>query len=105
MFPIESEDLRRQIVDELIPTYLGGQCSHACFASGMGPMSAPQAGSGVAASQPYELLQRAASRESGLGGSCGCEPLSFEAITDLAEGNGEVGRVRPKRKKKTSALM
>jgi polyphosphate kinase len=98
MFPIESEDLRRRIVDELIPTYLGDNVRTRVLRSD-GTYARASAGSGVVHRSQYELLQRVASRDRALA-EAASEPLSFDAITDLAEGNGEAGRVRPKRKNK-----
>jgi polyphosphate kinase len=100
MFPIESEDLRRQIVDELIPTYLGDNARTRVLRSD-GTYARTSAGGGVVHRSQYELLQRVASRDREIEEAAN-EPLSFDAITDLAEsnGNGEVGRIRPKRKNK-----
>jgi polyphosphate kinase len=100
MFPIESEDLRRQIVDELIPTYLGDNVRTRVLRSD-GTYVRASAGSGAAHRSQYELLQRAALRDGALA-EAASEPLSFDAITALAEGNGEAGRLRPRRKKKTA---
>jgi polyphosphate kinase len=100
MFPIESEDLRRRIVDDIIPIYLSDNArtrilkadgTYARATPGDGPMHRSQ----------YELLQRAAARERETA-EADRIPLSFDAITDLANGNGEAGRVRPKRKKNTA---
>src|SRR4051812_31125051 len=102
MFPIESEDLRRQIVDVLIPTYLADNVRTRVLRSD-GTYARMSPGSGVAHRSQYELLQRVASRDRALE-EAASEPLSFDAITALAESNGndngEVGRVRPKRKNK-----
>jgi polyphosphate kinase len=100
MFPIESEDLRRQIVDELIPTYLSDNVRTRVLRSD-GTYVRASAGDGGAHRSQSELLQRAASRDRALA-EAAIEPLSFDAITDLADGNGEAGRVRRKRKNKRS---
>jgi hypothetical protein len=102
MFPIESENLRRRIVDELIPTYLGDNVRTRVLRSD-GTYARATTGGGVAHRSQYELLQRGASRDRALAEAAD-EPLSFEAITDLADGNGEAGHVPRKRKnKRTSA--
>jgi polyphosphate kinase len=100
MFPIESEDLRRQIVDEIIPTYLGDNVRTRVLRAD-GTYARASAVSGTAHRSQYELLQRAALRD-GVLAAAESEPLSFDAITALAEGNGEAGRVRPRRKKKSA---
>jgi polyphosphate kinase len=98
MFPIESEDLRRRIVDELIPTYLGDNVRTRILRSD-GTYSRATAGDGAEHRSQYELLQRAASRDRALAEAAN-EPLSFDAITNLSDGNGEADRVRRKRKSK-----
>src|SRR3954471_15425174 len=100
MFPIESEDLRRRIVDDLIPTYLGNSVRTRVLRAD-GTYVRASASGGAAHRSQYELLQRAALRD-GVLAAAESEPLSFDAITALAEGNGEAGRIRPRRKKKTA---
>ena len=100
MFPIESEDLRRRIVDEIIPTYLSDNArTRILRADGTYARATPA--DGPTHRSQYELLQKAAARERETAEEDRM-PLSFDAITNLANGNGEAGRARRKRKKKTA---
>src|SRR6476659_1166509 len=62
MFPIESDDLRRRIVEDLIPTYLSDNVRTRVLRAD-GTYARASAGSGVAHRSQYELLQRVASRD------------------------------------------
>jgi len=97
MFPLESEELRKRIVEDIIPTYLSDN-AHTRILRADGTYTRSPSGEGTAHRSQYELLQRVASRDRALEGAAS-EPFSFEAITDLVDGNGEAGR-RPKRKNK-----
>ncbi len=98
MFPIESEELRRRIVESVIPPYLGDNCRTRILRPDGTYARATAAGGPVHRSQ-YELLVLAASRDAA---SAEAEhlPLSFEAISELSQGNGEPTRDRAKRKSK-----
>src|SRR4029079_2772484 len=65
MFPIESEDLRRRIVDELIPTYLSDNI-HTRVLRSDGTYARASASGGVVHRAQYELLQQVASRDRAL---------------------------------------
>ncbi len=100
MFPIESEDLRRRIVDDIIPIYLGDNVSTRILRSD-GTYAHASAGDGTPHRSQHELLQRAASRDKALT-EAAREPLSFDAISELADGNGAAVRDRGKPKSKKS---
>jgi polyphosphate kinase len=97
MFPIESEDIRRRIVDEIIPTYLGDN-AHTRILLPDGTYTRAAGPDGPEHRSQYELLQQAASRDGATNGAAR-EPLSFEAA-DASQVNGEVVADRSKRKKK-----
>jgi polyphosphate kinase len=100
MFPVEAEDLRRRIVDEIIPTYLkDNRRTRVLQADGTYLRAA--ADDDMAHRSQVELLALAASREDGKAME-GALPLSFDAIPDLSD-NGEPLRDRQKRKKKKSS--
>jgi polyphosphate kinase len=101
MFPIESEDLRRRIVDVIIPTYLSDNL-HARILGPDGTYTRATPGDGPTHRSQYELLQRAAARD-GESSEAERQPLSFEAMADLSDGNGELFADRAKRKKKKSS--
>ena len=96
MFPIESEELRRRIVDELIPTYLNDNVRTRTLRPD-GTYARATPGNNVPHRCQVELLQRAASRDRALAAAAS-EPPSFEAISEMAD--GEPGRARSKRKNK-----
>jgi hypothetical protein len=100
MFPVEAEDLRRRIVDEVIPTYLKDNRRTRILQADGTYVRAAAADEAPHRSQ-VELLALAAARGDGQAVE-GQYPLSFDAIPDLAE-NGEAVRERQKRKKKKSS--
>ncbi len=100
MFPVEAQDLRRRIVEEIIPTYLqDNQRTRVLQADG----SYVRAG---AAGAPHrsqsELLALATARDERAAVD-GTLPRSFDALSEVASGNGEPLRGRTKRKKKRGA--
>ena len=99
MFPIESEDLRRRIVDEYHSDLSRRQLAHARICGRMERMLAcrPAMGRRTAASTNCCNGLRLATANSA---KLRREPLSFDAIADLADGNGEPLADRPKRKKR-----
>ncbi len=100
MFPIESEDLRRRIVDELIPIYLSDNVRTRILRPD-GTYARATPGNDVPHRCQYELLQRVASRDRTLAAAAG-EPPSFEAISNLMKTSSESGGTRHKRKKKSA---
>jgi hypothetical protein len=85
-------------VEDIIPTYLGDNC-HTRILRADGTYARAAVADGPTHRSQYELLQRAAARELE-SVEAARMPLSFEAISDLTDGNGEVTYVRPKRKNK-----
>jgi polyphosphate kinase len=100
MFPVEAEDLRRRIVDEIIPTYLKDNRRTRVLQADGTYVRVKEAEEPAHRSQ-VELLALAAAREDGQAVE-GKFPLSFDAIPDLSE-NGEPVRDRQKRRKKKSS--
>jgi hypothetical protein len=100
MFPIEAEDLRRRIVEEIVPTYLSDN-------SRMRSLQADGTYTRLAISDErprrsqIELLALAASREEA-GDVDDSSASSFDAISALAN-NGELQRGSKRKKKKRSA--
>jgi polyphosphate kinase len=100
MFPVEAEDLRRRIVDEIIPTYLKDNRRTRVLQADGTYVRVKVEDEAPHRSQ-VELLALAAAREDGQAVE-GKFPLSFDAIPDLSE-NGEPVRDRQKRRKKKSS--
>jgi polyphosphate kinase len=100
MFPIESEELRRRIVDDIIPTYLSDNVRTRILRAD-GSYTRASAGDGTAHRSQYELLQQAAVREQESAAAARL-PLSFDAISESidGDGNGEVMYSKRKRKSK-----
>jgi polyphosphate kinase len=100
MFPLESENLRRRIVEDIIPTYLSDNVRTRILRS-----DGTYARASVADAPPhrsqYELLQRAASRD-GEATQDGQVPLTFDSVAGLTPSNGASHR-RSKRKSKKTA--
>ncbi len=101
MFPVEAEDLRRRIVDEIIGTYLSDTSrtrmlrpdgTYVRVADGEKPPRRSQS----------ELLVLAAAREEAADAEESLAP-SFEAIAASSGGNGDLLRGRWKRKKRKRA--
>jgi polyphosphate kinase len=101
MFPVEAEDLRRRIVDEIIPTYLKDNRRTRVLQADGTYVRAKAEDEAPHRSQ-VELLALAASREEGQAIE-GALPASFDAIPALMSANGEPTRDRQKRKKKKSS--
>jgi polyphosphate kinase len=101
MFPIEAEDIRRRIVDEIIPIYLRDNVrARVLRADGT---YKPAAATGTEHRSQAELLALAASREAAAEaqGHAELESDPFESLA--ANGNGEWKRGDgAKRKKKKS---
>jgi polyphosphate kinase len=102
MFPVEAEELRRRIVEEIIPVYLSDNRrmrmlrpdgTYARVADADAPPRRSQA----------ELLALAAARDDGDTAQAG-RPLSFGGAAGPASGNGESVRDGVKRKKKKGSL-
>jgi polyphosphate kinase len=101
MFPVEAEDIRRRIVEEIIPTYLNDN-EHTRVLQPDGSYTRPVAGSGPTHRSQMELLTMAASRDGGWAGA-GRDPLSIDPFMDLATTDGKASRDRAKRRKKKSS--
>jgi polyphosphate kinase len=97
MFPVEAEDIRRRIVEEIIPTYASDNRRSRVLQAD-GTYIRPPASEPAHRSQ-QELLQLAAERDrkTRAGESL---PPSFDVISERAAGNGEAVRDRAKRKRK-----
>lgn len=101
MFPIESEDLRRRIMEEIIPTYLRDNQRARVLQPDGTYVRASADGAPPHRSQ-VELLALAAAREKGVTAE-GARPVLPEAISMLPTGDGEVARDGAKRTKKKGA--
>src|SRR3954466_2249590 len=101
MFPIESEDLRQRLVEDIIPTYLGDNVRTRILRAD-GTYVRASAGSGAAHRSQYELLQRAALRDA-VPTEVAREPMSFESIARMIDGDGNGTRSGAKKKKKSAA--
>jgi hypothetical protein len=97
MFPIESEEIRRRIVEEIIPTYMNDN-SRTRILRPDGPYTRAAADGKPAHRSQYELLARAASND-GAATAADRKPLAF-AFESPPDGNGEAAPERAKRKNK-----
>ena len=102
MFPVEAEDLRRRIVEEIIPTYLSDTARTRELQPDGTYVRAPATDEMPRRSQT-ELLALAAAREEAAEAEENA-PLSFDAISAGSDGNGQPQRGGAKRKKKRSAI-
>ncbi|MEX0613567.1 MAG: polyphosphate kinase 1, partial [Pirellulales bacterium] len=101
MFPVEAEDLRRRIVDEIIPTYLKDNRRTRVLQAD-GTYVRAKTTDEVPHRSQIELLALAAARDVGEAVE-GALSMSFDAVGELMAGNGEPLRSRPKRKKRRSS--
>jgi len=101
MFPVQAEELRRRIVEEILPTYLQDNRRMRVLQAD-GSYLRPSAVNEPPHRSQFDLLTLAATRESAAAGVSAL-PLSFDAIADLSSVNGEASRDRAKRKKKKTA--
>jgi polyphosphate kinase len=99
MFPIESEDLRRRIVEDIIPTYLGDN-AHTRILRADGTYARSAAGDGPAHRSQYELLDRAATRDREATEAARL-PSLFETPMNSVDADGDALRERKKKNKKT----
>jgi polyphosphate kinase len=97
MFPVEAEDLRRRIVDEILPTYLSDN-THMRSLRPDGTYVRPAAADERPRRSQTELLALAASRAEAAEAEEGI-PLSFDALV-ASPANGEPLRGDARRKKK-----
>jgi hypothetical protein len=101
MFPVEAEDLRRRIVEEIIPAYLSDNRRmrmlqpDGAYARVAAPAAPPHR-------SQVELLALAASRTDGAA-PIGALPFSFSALAESTAGNGEAARDGKRKKKKGAA--
>jgi polyphosphate kinase len=98
MFPVEAENLRRRIVDEIIGTYLSDTARTRMLRPD-GTYLRVTAGDRPPRRSQSELLALAAAREEAAEAE-ETMPLSFDAVTASMDGNGEFVRGRRKRKKR-----
>jgi polyphosphate kinase len=101
MFPVEAEDIRRRIVEEIIPTYLNDN-QHTRVLQPDGTYTRPVAGNSPPHRSQAELLAMAASRDGVLTDE-GRKAPAIDPFMDLAEADGKASRDRAKRKKKKSS--
>jgi polyphosphate kinase len=104
MFPVEAEDIRRRIVEEIVPTYLSDN-ERARILQSNGTYKRVSAGDGPGHRSQMELLALAASRGTAVDGKLG-KPLvdeEFDPFAHLASGDGETKRNGIKRKKKKTS--
>jgi polyphosphate kinase len=98
MFPVEAEDIRRRIVEEIIPTYLDDN-EHARVLQSDATYKRATAGSGAHHRSQMELLALAASRDRQEGAKdIGLE--EFDPFGYLAATDGDSKRDGAKRRKK-----
>jgi polyphosphate kinase len=99
MFPVEAENLRRRIIEEIIPTYLS-DTSRTRILHPDGTYARLPASGDLPRRSQAQLLTLAAAREE-LAEAEENMPLSFDAISQsVADGNGRTLRDSNKRKKK-----
>jgi polyphosphate kinase len=99
MFPVEADDLRKRVVEEIIPAYLSDNRRMRILRSD-GTYVPVTAGDAAPHRSQAELLALAASRSST---AAAADTLpSFDAIAEGASGNGAA--FREKRKKKKSSV-
>jgi polyphosphate kinase len=102
MFPVEAEDLRKRIVEEIIPAYLkDNRRTRVLNADGTYSRTKPAADQPAHRSQ-QELLALAAAREEAALAEKAMPP-SFDAISEMPGDNGAPHREGSKRKKKRRA--
>lgn len=101
MFPVEAEDLRRRIVEEIIPTYLSDNRRMRMLRPD-GTYVRVEAGDAAPHRSQVELLALAVSRSHNAA-AADALPLSFDAIAQGATSNGESMRDGTKRKRKKGA--
>jgi polyphosphate kinase len=101
MFPVEAEDLKRRIVEEIIPTYLSDNRRMRMLRPDGTYVRVPQGDAPPHRSQS-ELLALAADRASDVGADRR-RPISFDGVPSTEFGNGDPLRASEKRKKKRSS--
>jgi polyphosphate kinase len=101
MFPIESEDLRQRLVEDIIPTYMRDNVrTRILRPDGTYVRAVPEGG--AAHRSQYELLERAAARDA-VPTDVAREPMSFDSIARMIDGDGDGMRSGGKKKKKSAA--
>jgi polyphosphate kinase len=98
MFPVEAEDLRRRIIEEIIPTYLSDNRRMRMLRPDGAYERIADANAAPHRSQ-VELLALAASRTNGPVAT-GALPYSFTALAESTPANGDPQRDGKRRKKK-----
>ncbi|MEX2316854.1 MAG: polyphosphate kinase 1 [Pirellulales bacterium] len=102
MFPIEADELRKRIIEEIIPAYMSdNRRTRVLNADGTYARAKLTTGQEAHRSQ-LELLTLAAAREEAAL-AADSAPLSFDAISELPGDNGAPPRDGKRRKKKRSA--
>jgi polyphosphate kinase len=101
MFPVEAEDLKRRIVEEIIPTYLSDNRRMRMLRPDGTYVRVPQGDAPPHRSQS-ELLALAAERTSEVG-TGHRRSIAFDGLPSTEFGNGEPLRASEKRKKKRSS--
>jgi polyphosphate kinase len=104
MFPVESESLRRRIVEEIIPTYLNDNRRTRILNSDGTYSRIPHVDGQPQHRSQSQLLSLAVAHEEAAAAE-ERQPPSFDAISDLSSSNGESTREdAAKRKKKRGSL-
>jgi polyphosphate kinase len=103
MFPIEAEDLRRRIVEEIIPTYLHDN-QHTRVLQSDGTYSRATADDDVPHRAQGELLAQAAARD-GILAQKQPGALAASAFADLAELDSDAKRDGVRRRRKKSSTV
>jgi polyphosphate kinase len=102
MFPVEADDLRRRIVEEIIPAYLSDNRRMRMLRSDGTYIHVPAEDAAPHRSQ-FELLELAATRDANGAAVSGRAPLTYDGIPRSELANGEPFRTSEKRKKKRSS--
>jgi polyphosphate kinase len=101
MFPVEAEDLRRRIVEEIIPTYLNDN-RRVRMLRPDGTYERVALEDAAPHRSQAELLELAAARST-TAATVGARPRSFDAIAESVAGNGMAFRSEKRKKRKSSA--
>jgi polyphosphate kinase len=102
MFPIEAEDLRRRIVEEIIPAYLNDNRRMRMLKSD-GTYARVPADDAAPHRSQQELLALAGLRAENAAPGGRTLPLSYDELATSTFGNGQPNRSEKRKKKRTSA--
>jgi polyphosphate kinase len=102
MFPIEAENLKQRITEEIIPAYASDNHRTRVLNPDGTYSRLKPSGDAPSRRSQFELLKLAVAREEAALAE-EAQPLSFDAISQIAATNGESGRDEAKRRKKKRA--